>query len=102
MTQLTLDAAQGEQLKQAGLASAESDASFLSTMRDVAQEISQASGFVTSDNLRIVADKMGLSPRSPNSWGAIFHGKHWQVIGRCKSAVPGNHRREIKMWRWVA
>jgi len=98
---LTLDAAQGERLKQEGLDAVEHDGEFLLLMRKHAIEISRSSGFVTTDNLRVIADKMGLVPRSPNSWGGIFRGPKWKIIGRQKSAVPGNHAREIKVWRYV-
>lgn len=100
--QLTLDAAHGEALKQAGLDAVEDDAPFVQTMREIARQISDRSGMVTSDNLRIIADKMGLAPRSDHSWGGIFRGKQWKIIGRCKSALPSNHRRELKIWRWEA
>jgi tRNA(Ile2) C34 agmatinyltransferase TiaS len=91
----------GEELKQLGLALIEDHhADFVQTMRDIARQISQESGFVSSDNLRIVADRMGLVPATPNCWGAVFAGAKWKVVGRQKSAVPGNHGREIRVWRY--
>lgn len=74
---------------------------FVLRMRAVAKDISIKSGFVSSDNLRVMADALGWVPVHPASWGAIFRGPQWQEIGRQKSAVPSNHHREIRIWRWV-
>lgn len=99
MTQLSL--ADGLQAKRDGLALVEEGhRDFVQTMRSLAIQISQASGFVSSDNLRVVAERMGLTPTSPNCWGAVFLGPKWKVVGRKKSAVPGNHGREIRVWKW--
>lgn len=99
MTQLSLD--EGVRLKIQGLDALEDDHRFLDTMREAAIRISHESGFVTSDNLRVLADKLGLKPKHPNAWGALFRGPHWTIIGRQKSAVPGNRAREIKVWRYA-
>ena len=102
MTQLTLrDAATAETLKQEGLASVAVNAdNFLRIMRATARRISEESGFVTVENLRIVAEKLGLEPHHCNAYGAIFIGKHWRIIGRKKSVIPSSHAREIKIWKW--
>lgn len=100
MTQLTLDSYAGAALKEAGLDQVEGDAEFLWFMRDAAKAISAVKGRVTSDDLREIATNLGKVPRSSHSWGAIFRGNEWKMTGRCKSAVPGNHSREIKIWRW--
>lgn len=102
MTQLTLqDAATAESLKQEGIALVALNAeNFVAIMRAAARRISEESGFVSSDNLRVIADGMGLVPHHPNAWGAIFSGSHWKEIGRQKSKLPGNRAREIRVWRW--
>jgi hypothetical protein len=102
MTQLTLrDAVAGAVLKERGHEALEDhDASFVTRMRHAAIKISDESGFVSSDNLRSIAEGMGLVPQSPNSWGGIFRGPHWKVIGRQKSTRPGNHAREIRIWKY--
>jgi hypothetical protein len=46
------------------------------------------------------AEQLGLVPSSTNSWGTVFRGPHWKMVGRQKSAVRSNHAREIKVWQW--
>ena len=102
MTQLTLNAQLGSSLKVEGLAEIEqTDQPFVDRMRVEAIKISQQSGFVTSDNLRVFAASLGLVPKHQNSWGAVFKGAKWKVVGRQKSAVPGNHSREIRVWQYI-
>lgn len=98
--QLTLDAAEGQRLKREGLAQVEGDAEFLEKMRNWAKEFSSIAGCVTSDDLRRIASRNGVEPRSSHSWGAIFHGKGWTVVGRQPSKLTGNHGRKITVWRW--
>lgn len=98
--QLTLDAAEGQRLKREGLAQVEGDAEFLATMRFHARMISKTYGSVTSDSLRTIAANIGLEPRSSHSWGAVFHGKGWTVVGRQPSKLASNHGRQITVWRW--
>lgn len=100
MTQLTLDAAEGQRLKREGLAQVEGDAEFLAIMRSYAKMACSVHGSVTTDQLRIQAEHIGLTPRSSHSWGAIFHGKGWTVVGRQPSKLASNHGRSIAVWRW--
>lgn len=100
MTQLTLDAADGQRLKREGLAQVEGDAKFLAKMRRWAKEFSRQAGCVTSDDLRIIASRNGVQPRSSHSYGAIFRGTGWTVVGRQPSKLAANRGREIKVWRW--
>ncbi len=91
----------GEQLKLEGqLLVEDTNAAFVKTMRSIAEGISLLKGSVTSDDLRAAAAKAGLAPTHPNCWGSILRGPHWTIIGRTKSAVPGNHHREIRIWRY--
>jgi len=74
---------------------------FVRTMRTVAMRISEERGMVTSDDLRLEADRLGLTPTHVNAWGAVWIGKGWEVIGHKKSALPSSHAREIKIFRWI-
>lgn len=98
--QLSLE--EGRVLKDNGLASvAENNTAFLALMRAEAIRISLSRGWVTSDDLRVYASQLDLEPTHQNAWGAIFRGPQWKVVGHRKSAVPGNHAREIKIWQYV-
>lgn len=97
MTQLSL----GESLKRDGLDAVEShDGDWLAKMRAEAMRLSALYGMVTTDDLRMFGAAHGLYPASPNSYGAIFGNKGWKVIGRKRSVIPGNHYREIRVWRY--
>lgn len=98
MAQLTLT---GALMKQAGLELvADSNASFVETMRTIAKGISILRGQVCSDDLREAASKARLKPKSPNVWGCIFRGPEWVEVGRKISEHPSNHAREIRVWKW--
>lgn len=101
MTQLALP--EGEQLKEAGLDRLEvSHQEFLETLRQVAIRISERDGFVSTDEVRAEAGLIGIEPVHQNSWGGLFRGPHWLEVGRKRSTIPGNHHREIRIWRYVA
>jgi len=104
MIQLTLAAVTvtGAALKEAGQSAMEqTDREFVTRMRAAAREISLASGFVTVENLRLIAASMCLEPIHCNSWGSVFRGPQWKIVGRKRSAMPTAHAREIKIWQWV-
>lgn len=102
MTQLTLDSRLAAALKEEGLnAIEETDRHFIEMMREAAIKISQSCGFVTTDNLRVIAEKLGMVPKHQNSWGGIMRGPRWKVVGRHRSAIPGNHSREIRVWQYI-
>ena len=91
----------GAQAKQLGLDLVElHDGAWLERMRAEAKRISQQVGMVSTDDLRLYCGIHGLTPNSPNSYGAIFRGKGWREVGRKKSTVPSNHYRELRVWRW--
>lgn len=101
MTQLTLDAQLSKSLKTQGLDAAEaSHGSFVQIMRTEAIRISDQRGWVTNDDLRVYADQIGMVPKHPNAWGAIWHGKGWIIVGYRRSAVPSSHARTIKIYTW--
>ena len=92
----------GLQLKQRGLDAVEqSNLPWVEYMREAAKHESRKTGSVDADYVRACVRFMNWKPDSPNSYGAIFRGKHWRCIGRKKSEHPGNHAREIRVWRWV-
>jgi len=74
---------------------------WVEAMRDHARVISLMTGEVTADDVRQHAREMEWQPESPNAFGAVFRGRHWLCIGRTKSKHPGNHAREIRVWKWV-
>lgn len=76
------------------------NAEFVALMRAEAIRISNERGWVTSDDLRVYASQLDLAPSHPNCWGSLFRGPEWKVVGRRKSAVPENHAREIKIWKY--
>ena len=99
MTQLDLFI--GTQRKEAGISLVESNAvPFIEAMRREAIRISILRGSVTSDDLRLYADRHGFIPHHQNAWGAIFRGKAWRIVGRKKSELVSNHTREIRIWRY--
>lgn len=101
MTQLSLT--EGRLLKEQGqILVSSNNQHFLALMREEARRISDERGWVSSDDLRVYASQLDLEPTHPNAWGAIFRCPRWQVVGRRKSAVPGNHAREIKVWQYLA
>lgn len=103
MTQLTLDSAEGELLKRQGQDAIEdTDRRFVELMRECAREISEREGFVSTDDLRLYAVGHGLYPKHQNSWGSILRGAHWMIVGRKRSALPSNHAREIRIYKWVS
>lgn len=77
---------------------AEHNPHFVHLMREQALLIAERNGTVTSDDLREYANLHGIMPKHPNAWGSIFRGKHWRCVGRTKSRLTSNHRREIKVW----
>ena len=96
MSQLAL------RLKQRGIdAVEESNLTWVEEMRQHARFVSLRDGSVTADDVRDHVQAIGWKPESPNAYGAVFRGKHWKCIGRCKSKHPGNHAREIKVWAFV-
>lgn len=100
---MQLSRTEGQQRKIAGLNAIEQSADeFVRTMREAAIRISTERGMVSSDELRVVADDMGLQPHHQNAWGGLFRGPHWVPVGRKRSAIPGNHHREIRVWRYQA
>lgn len=100
---MQLSLPEGRQRKIAGMDAIETASmDFVRAMRETAILISQQAGMVSSDELRVAADDMGLQPHHQNVWGVVFRGPHWVPVGRKRSAIPGNHHREIRVWRYQA
>lgn len=93
--------AQGQRLKREGQETvAAKNELFLARLRDYARKHSKDYGRVTSDDLRVFAVGNELYPTHHNAWGCIFKQKGWVCIGRQPSKLPGNHAREIRVWKW--
>ena len=91
----------GLDLRDRGLDSVEGNSmTFQDRMRAEAIRISNARGWVTSDDLREYADREGIEPHHPNAWGAVFRGKCWVTVGIANSTVPTNHARLIRRWAY--
>ena len=86
---------QGQQIREVR------DTVFIDLMRKIALRLCQEHGKVSTDDLRPYAERMGLTPSHPNSWGCLFKGKHWRAIGRQRSTITSNHGRYITIWAYV-
>ena len=90
---------EGDELKQQGLRYVEENGKeFCRVMREHARSICLQKGWVTMDDLRLMADRIGLEPHHPNAWGAIFKGSEWRSTEMIKSQLPSNHGRMIRKW----
>lgn len=97
MTQL--DLLDGVARKLRGMTRAEgSNAEFLDAIRVVAVQLALKNCYVTIDDLRSAAQRMGLKPVHPNAWGCVFD-RHWKATGRERSRWPSNHGRWVTIWR---
>ena len=91
----------GLRLKERGLdAVTETNLTWVENMRVWAMCKSQMDGEVNADDIRAYSRRMDWKPDSPNAFGAVFRGRNWKCIGRCKSAWPGNHGRSICIWKY--
>lgn len=93
-------AADGVALKAAGLTRVTANnAEFVARMREHAERIARERGSVHVDDLRYAASRLGIAPKSPNAWGAVFseRGK-WVIVGYRASAWVTNrgHRSPIR------
>ena len=96
------DLEKGRTLKVEGQATTEaSNERFVDLMREEALRIIASDGYVTCDDLRRYALKLGIEPHHPNAWGAIFRGKGWKLVDRTLSQFTTNHARSIGIWTWV-
>lgn len=90
----------GLQLRLAGLEIVErNNADFVAEMRTEATRIMKKCGTVTVDDLRKIAAERGITPKSPNAWGPIFHLRSvFRPVGYTQSTIPSNHARVIRVW----
>ncbi len=99
---MQLSITEGKALKEAGIDRvASNNTTFIDLMRAEAMRIANQRGWVSSDDLRVYASQLNLEPTHCNAYGAVFKGPRWKIVGRRKSAVPGNHAREIKIWAYM-
>jgi len=71
---------------------------FVHAMRQLAKELIKQCGWITTDDLRKIADRYNIQPDHPNAWGVIFRGKTFKAIGFTKSVIASNHARRITKW----
>ncbi|MEM6485324.1 MAG: hypothetical protein AAF662_10110 [Pseudomonadota bacterium] len=71
---------------------------FVKCMREHAESIALHKGDVSADDLRPVAERIGIEPNHPNAWGAIFKGRVFRRKSSVKSRWPSNHGRYITLW----
>jgi len=97
------DAAKGEALKEAGIAKVSaSNAEFVATMRGHAERIARERGAVHIDDLRFVASKRGLAPKSSAAWGSLFAQRgRWRKVGYRPSQWVTNHGHVSPIWEFV-
>ena len=89
----------GDYLKERGLELVESNnMEFLKAMRFNAYLIAREEGRVCADDLRPIADRLGIKPNHSSAWGAVFRGKTFKRIDYIKSVYPSNHSRPISVW----
>ena len=73
---------------------------WLAWARSFAKSYATLHGSVSSDDVRREADRVGLQPDSPHSFGAVFKEKGWRVIAREPSRIPSNNKRWINRFTW--
>jgi hypothetical protein len=101
VTQLALDLEAGRSRKERGLdAVAGNNESFVGTLRRAAQAHALRHGSVTADDVRTIAEQLGLTPTHKNAWGAIFRGRGWERIGERPSQLATNHAHRNPVWAW--
>jgi len=92
----------GEQEKEQGQSLVEShNPHWIEIMRQAAVNFARERGTVTTDDLHQFGDMLGLAPRHPNAFGAIFRGPQWKSVGFVKSKRVSAHARIIRQWRLV-
>lgn len=98
------DAAWSERAKQEGISRATmSNETFVSVMRLAARRIAMEQGSVHVDDVRRVAERMGVAPKSSAAWGCVFSERGvWEIVGYRASAVVSNHRHRSPVRRLVA
>lgn len=101
MRQLQFSERNGRLLQAEGMALLDSNhTEWLAHMRDIARQIAERHGEVSTDDLRRYADETDMHPDSPNAWGNVLRGRGWIPIGRQTSKVASNHARKIISYRY--
>lgn len=73
---------------------------FVARLRAAAKAHALRHGTVHIDDIRRMAAALGLRPRHPNAWGAVFRGPGWGKVGERASAIPSNHGHVSPLWAW--
>ena len=91
----------GLRLKESGLdAVEEHNLSWVERMRLWAKIHADIHGFVSCDDIRIIAAREGDEPDHHNAYGSLFRPKEWRCVGRKPSTTASRHGAEIRVWKW--
>ncbi len=74
---------------------------FLKWVRGEAKRISHEKGSVSINDLRPLADKLGIVPHHLNAWGPVFNEDGWVPIGSVYARRPVSNGRVVRIWRWT-
>ena len=92
----------GEYLKEVGMRVAEkNNQEYVDTLREIGRMIATEKGTVCIDDVRAVADVMGIKPKHPNCHGSVFN-RDFREVGMIKSRRPSNHARRIGNYKLEA
>ena len=72
---------------------------FVAIMKEKAMEFARENGTVSADDMRPVALALGLKPKHPNAWGAVFNDKRFTLYSYKQSRVTSRHHGLIRVWR---
>ena len=97
--QKNLPQSAGLKLRDRGMDAVENhNLSWVKQMRRQARRICKVKGYVTTDDLRAIADLSNLQPLHRNAWGTVFRGSEWKPIALLRSTRPAAHGRKITAW----
>lgn len=102
MTQLSLTyaPADGQALKEAGVAKAEAaDLPLADRVRAYLQELATRQPFVTVDDARAWMDERGLIAPSKYWYGCLWRGADWECVGFEPSKRPEKHAHANRRMR---
>jgi hypothetical protein len=104
--ELSFDLAEGERLRDAGIAQAQdafSRRNLIIAARQIALRIASERGCVTADDVYAEMEKQNLDPELlGNAAGSLFRGKEFVFFGEWKkSSRVSNHARMNRVWHLV-
>lgn len=91
---------EGERLRDEGIEQVETNnVAFVDVMRRLAIEHARTYGFVSADDMRPIASRLGLMPTHPNAWGAVFRDDRFTVLGYKQSTTASRHGGLLRVWK---